>query len=57
MDFMQSSALNLAASTIPAVAITMVFVWAIHTDPVPVNYQNPVCPKDNTYNVIRHLSH
>jgi|GEM_PF-2095670 len=56
-DFLQSSALNLAASAIPAVGITMVFVWAAHTDPVPVNYQNAVCPKDNTYNTIRHLSH
>lgn len=56
-DFMQSTALNMAAVAIPEVAIAMVFIWAIHNDPVPVNYQNPVCPKDNTNYVIRYLSH
>ena len=56
-DFMLSSTINYAATKIPAIAITMVFVWAIHTDPVPANYHNPVCPKDNTNIVIRHLSH
>lgn len=35
-DFMQSSAVNYAATKIPAVAVLMVAVYMGHTDPVPV---------------------
>lgn len=53
-DLMTSTAINGAATLIPAVAITMVFVWAVHTEPVPVNHQKPVCPVDNTSVIIPH---
>ena len=56
-DFMLSSAINFAATKIPAVAVAMVFIQIISTDPVPAYYQNPVCPKDNTIHVIQHYTH
>ena len=56
-DFMLSSAINFAATKIPAVAITLAFILVVHTNPVPTNYQNSVCPVDNTSLITPYLTH
>jgi len=56
-DFMLSGAFNFAATKIPAVAIALVFIYVISTKPVPVNYQNPVCPVDHTNVIPLYLTH
>jgi len=56
-DFFLSGAINFAATKIPALAIALVFIHVVHTNPVPVNYQNPVCPVDHTNVIPLYLTH